>query len=425
MRSSARMRRLIAVLLIALPVFAADPAEEVRQAEIGFAKAFADRDQAKFFSFVLDDATFLGPLRTLSGKAAITERWTRYLSNPEAPFSWTPERTAVNASGMVGLSTGPVYDAKGNRIGEYTSTWLKQPDGRWKVLFDGPGSPALCLASDAAPFEQGFVTADDGTKLHYRKIGDGPITVIVPFGAVLFDFFKQYGDIATVITYDMRNRGRSEEAKDPATWTLQWDVKDLEAVRRQFNIDKFVPVGFSYLGRMVVMYAMDHPEHVSRIVQLGPVAMDPNKEYPSVPAANVAAAKDETCAEQARVQSYQLVGDPKHASRITSLCDLENEWPANFRKHLAVNWESSKKVTLTPMDVQKVTMPVLTIHGTSDRNAPYGGGRDWAMTLPNARLVTVPGAAHASWADAPEVVFAATREFLRGGWPPAAENVKR
>jgi pimeloyl-ACP methyl ester carboxylesterase/ketosteroid isomerase-like protein len=423
------MRRLLAVLLIALPVFAADPAEEVRQAEIAFAKAFADRDQPKFFSFVLDDATFLGPLRTLSGKAAITDRWTRYLSGPEAPFSWTPERTAVNASGMVGLSTGPVYDAKGNRIGEYTSTWLKQPDGRWKVLFDGPGSPAVCLAADAAPFEQGFVTADDGTKLHYRKIGDGPITVIVPFGAVLFDFVKQYGDIATVITYDMRNRGRSEEAKDPATWTLQWDVKDLEAVRRQFNVDKFVPVGYSYLGRMVVMYAMEHPEHVSRIVQLAPVPMDPNKEYAKELShgdddTGAPVAKDDSCAEQRRIQSYALVGDPKHASRIVSLCDLQNESPENVRRHLAVNWESGKKVVLTPMDVQKVTMPVLTIHGTYDRNAPYGGGREWAMTLPNARLVTIPHAAHSSWADAPEVVFGAIREFLRGGWPPAAAKLK-
>jgi len=124
------------------------------------------------------------------------------------------------------------------------------------------------------------------------------------------------------------------------------------------------------------------------------------------------------------VRSYALVGDPKHASRIVSLCDLPNELPENFQKHLAVNWESSKKITLTPMDVQKVTMPVLTIHGTYDRNAPYGGGREWAMILPNARLVTVPRAAHASWADAPDVVFAAIREFLRGEWPRAAEKLR-
>jgi len=419
------MRRLIAVLLIALPVYAADPAEEVRQAEIAFAKAFADRGQAKFFSMVLDDASFISLGRTLTGKQAVVDRWSRFFQGPEAPFSWGPERVAVNSAGTIGISTGPVYDTKGNIAGNYSSIWLKQPDGQWKILFDGPSPGTACLASDAAPYEEGFVTADDGTKLHYRKIGNGPVTMIVPFSAVLFDPMKQFADLATVITYDMRNRGRSEEAKDNTHWTIEWDLRDLEAVRRQFKIDKFVPVGYSYLGRLVVMYAMQHPEHVTRIIQLGAVPMDPNKEYPSVAEpADVPTAKDESCAEQARVSSYRLVGDPKHADRIISLCDLKNEWPENFRRHLAANWASSKKITLKPIDVEKVTMPVLTIHGTYDRNAPYGGGREWAMTLPNARLVTVPRAAHASWADAPEVVFAAIREFLRGNWPRAAEQLK-
>ena len=37
----------------------------------------------------------------------------------------------------------------------------------------------------------------------------------------------------------------------------------------------------------------------------------------------------------------------------------------------------------------RVRAPVLTIHGTWDRNAPYAGGREWALTLPDARLITV------------------------------------
>jgi pimeloyl-ACP methyl ester carboxylesterase/ketosteroid isomerase-like protein len=444
-RHHRRMRRAIAVLvlLFAVSAFAADPAEEVRQAEIAFANAFADRDQAKFFSFVLDDATFMSPGRTLSGKRQVVDRWSGFLKGSQAPFSWGPERVAVNAAGTVGQSAGPVYDAAGNLAGNYSSVWVKQAGGRWKILFDGPGAPGTCLAEEAAPFEQGFVTADDGTKLHYRKIGSGPVTMIVPFGVVMFDPFRQFADLATVITYDMRNRGRSEEAKDPSSWTVPWDVKDLEAVRRHFNVEKFVPVGYSYLGRMVIMYAMDHPDRVARIIQLGPVSMDPDTEYPKelthgeddigAPEADVKRMKEleanaappqrELCEARFAVTRYVLVGDPKHASRLTSSCDLENEWPANFRRHLAVNWESSKKIHLNPADVKKVTVPVLTIHGTYDRNAPYGGGREWAMTLPDARLVTIPRGAHQSWSDAPEVVFPAIREFLRGQWPRAAQPV--
>src|SRR5258705_5604814 len=148
-------------LMTAVSAFATQ-ADDVRKAEIAFNKAFADRDQAAFFRFVLDDATFLGPLRTLAGKQAIVDRWSRFFASPQAPFSWGPDRVAVNAAGSVGETAGPVYDADGHHIGNFNSVWLRQPDGTWKVLFDGPGSPAAVFAADAAPVEQGDVTANDG-----------------------------------------------------------------------------------------------------------------------------------------------------------------------------------------------------------------------------------------------------------------------
>ena len=68
--------------------------------------------------------------------------------------------------------------------------------------------------------------------------------------------------------------------------------------------------------------------------------------------------------------------------------------------------------------------PVLTIHGKKDRQGPYGRGREWALMLPNARLITVENAAHVPWIEAPEMVFGAIETFLDGKWPEAAEEVK-
>ncbi|HSP16706.1 MAG TPA: nuclear transport factor 2 family protein [Thermoanaerobaculia bacterium] len=132
---------ILLALLIASSAYAADRADEVRQTEIGFAKAFADRDAAKFFSFVTDDANFLGPKRILAGKAEVVKVWTEYLKPEKAPFRWEPERVVVNAKGDLGLSTGPVYDAEGKHIGNYSSIWQRQSDGTWKIVFDGPGGP--------------------------------------------------------------------------------------------------------------------------------------------------------------------------------------------------------------------------------------------------------------------------------------------
>ncbi|HET7437767.1 MAG TPA: alpha/beta fold hydrolase [Thermoanaerobaculia bacterium] len=439
------MRKLLiaAVLLIASTVRAADPAEPVRQAEIAFAKAFADRDADRFFSFVADDATFMSGLRTLSGKKAIVESWSRFFKTPQAPFSWGPERVTVGGGGTIGLSTGPVFDANGTHTGNYISTWQKQADGSWKVVFDGPGSPAACTTETAAKFDEGFVNADDGVKLHYRRLDAGsPITLIIPLEHILYDDFRQLADVANIVSYDLRNRGRSEAVKDVNTLTIEQDVRDLEAVRRELKIDKFVPIGFSYLGKMVAMYTLAHPEHVSRVIQLGPVAMQSAKQYPpelshgredmGLPEADAkkwealkasSPESREFCEADAVMFSYLLVGDPAHHTRIRSYCDLPNEMPAAQQKHFAKLWPSIMASDLSAADVKKITVPVLTIHGTKDRNAAYGGGREWALNLPDARLLTIEGAAHVSWADDPVRVFGAIRQFLRGIWPAGAEKV--
>ena len=68
-------------------------------------------------------------------------------------------------------------------------------------------------------------------------------------------------------------------------------------------------------------------------------------------------------------------------------------------------------VDLTPADVSGLPHPVLTVHGTKDRNAPFGAGQEWAEALPNARLLAVEGAAHQAWVRRPDVLEA-IREFL-------------
>jgi pimeloyl-ACP methyl ester carboxylesterase len=79
---------------------------------------------------------------------------------------------------------------------------------------------------------------------------------------------------------------------------------------------------------------------------------------------------------------------------------------------------------LTARDVSGVTMPVLVVHGTKDRSAPYGGGRDWAAMLPNACLVTVDHAGHMPWIEKPGEVFDTLQAFLDGAWPSTAVSLQ-
>jgi len=79
---------------------------------------------------------------------------------------------------------------------------------------------------------------------------------------------------------------------------------------------------------------------------------------------------------------------------------------------LAASCKSALK--LTEEEIAKATAPVLAIHGRKDRSSSYGGGRDWALRLPNARLVTIDHAAHVPWIEDPATVFGAIETFLGG-----------
>ena len=84
---------------------------------------------------------------------------------------------------------------------------------------------------------------------------------------------------------------------------------------------------------------------------------------------------------------------------------------------------SIQRLDLTSAEFAKAESPVLTIHGRKDRSAPYGGGRDWAAKLPNARLLTIENGGHAPWIEGPAAVFEAIRTFFGGAWPAQAETV--
>jgi proline iminopeptidase len=303
----------------------------------------------------------------------------------------------------------------------------------------------LALALSLAGPDSGWVAGPDGARLYYEKIGTGPRTIIVPGRLFLARDLAPLGERHTLILYDMRNRGRSSRVEDGNLLTIQKDVEDLEAVRRHFRVGRFVPVGYSYLGFMVVLYAMDHPDRVDRLVQLGPVPRKFGTEYPasllhtdSVPVVDstTAARMDslersgwarehpkEFCEESRRAFEVRLVGDPSKAAGLMNPCEMPNEWPVNLERHFEHHFGAVQRLDVPTESVARVRVPVLTIHGTWDRNAPYASGREWALTLPNARLITVEHAGHQVTADAPEVVIPAIETFVAGRWPERAEKI--
>lgn len=120
----------------------ADLTRQVQAAESSFANTMARRDLAAFSSHLATETIFFGRNGAVRGKQAVTDDWKRFFEGPTAPFSWRPEEVEVLDSGTLGLTSGPVFDPAGNRIGTFNSIWRREANGQWMIVFDKgcPGS---------------------------------------------------------------------------------------------------------------------------------------------------------------------------------------------------------------------------------------------------------------------------------------------
>ena len=226
--------------------------------------------------------------------------------------------------------------------------------------------------------------------------------------------------------------------------TIQQDVKDLDEIRKHFGFENISLLGYSYLGLMVVLYAHENPGRVSRIIQVGPVSLRFDTKYKdefnykdSIPAIDTiennklnrlysqnyhVKAPKEFCEMDWKVMKFMLVGDSANASKLEGVCDFENEWPVNLYRHFQFHFRSVQSVQTDFDELKNVQCPILVIHGTKDRNASYGSGREWAFRLSDARLITVPNAAHNLWVE--DDIFPELDTFFHGAWPSRAARIE-
>jgi len=289
----------------------------------------------------------------------------------------------------------------------------------------------------------GYITTDDGVRLFYQRVGTGKAVLLVPNGPPWIKDFTRFARNRTIVFYDARNRGQSDYLTDPTKLVrgVDNDVDDMETVRRHFGVNRVDIFGHSYLGVAVILYAMKYGDHVNRVVQVGTPPPDGAKQYPP----ELTGADDLFRDVLSKFEALRLnppSGDPEQRCRAawSVLRQIYVVDPADVEKlegwqrcHLETERTAATYATkyllpsirpVTARDLSGVTMPVLVVHGTKDRSGPYGGGRDWAAMLPNARLVTVENAGHMPWIEKPGVVFDALQTFLDGAWPSAAVRLK-
>ena len=79
----------------------------------------ADRDHKAFVSFLAEETVFFGRRGEIRGSDAVAAARKPLYEGPEAPFSWQPESATVLDSGILGLTSGPIFAPDENRIGTF------------------------------------------------------------------------------------------------------------------------------------------------------------------------------------------------------------------------------------------------------------------------------------------------------------------
>ena len=296
--------------------------------------------------------------------------------------------------------------------------------------------------SSAAPPREGYVPVEGGLRVHYRMIGQGRSTVIIPSDAAWGTRADGLARGRTVVLYDPRGHGRSDEIKDPSLVGMAYEVRDIEALRRHLSLDRVSLVGWSYLSVVVTLYAAQYPERVDAVVQIGamPLRKGPhwaaylkNAQARRDPASDVKLAQMQKeglpekdpiayCKAFYEAAARTLVAKPDTSGIIPpGLCDLANERPTGHAFSVTGRLLGSLGDWDWTEQARAVRARVLTVHGARD-NIPLESSREWVRTLPNARLLVIDASGHLPFAEQPTVFTRAVDTFLKGAWPDRAQT---
>ena len=257
-----------------------------------------------------------------------------------------------------------------------------------------------------------------GGRLHGVAEGDGPPIVLLHAAVVDSRVWEPFVPLLTdagyrAIRYDARGFGQS------VTEDVEFSrVDDLLAVLDTFGVERAAVVGNSQGGQIALDLAVSRPDRVAALVQLASgiggldVPMSPHDE-----------------AVEQRYEEIDAAGD------IQALTDFElalwgagvdqpvERLPAGLRGFLRPMIEAAnqgrprgRQVPLDPPAAERLdrlTMPVLFVHGGLDFSYVELFGRHLEANVPNARMVVMPGVAHLLAAEAPDETARLVLDLVR------------
>lgn len=216
------------------------------------------------------------------------------------------------------------------------------------------------------------------------------------------------------IAVDCRGHGGSSAPTSEEEYSIKISSEDVYALLGELGIERCCLVGHSMGGFTALQFALDHPELVRALVLVD----TSSGEFERAPGfAELRARLDELARSEGMEAAfeYDAANNPARIER--------------FQKHPELREVTRRKMLNTSVDgyvcvarsfgkwepvtgrLGEIGMPILIFRG--DEDGPFlKPSRILRDSIPNAKLVTVPGVGHSPHEEAPDVFNEALMEFL-------------
>jgi proline iminopeptidase len=307
---------------------------------------------------------------------------------------------------------------------------------------------AACLGERSAARErvaasEGYVDAGNGVRLAYRLVGRGPDTVVVLHGGPGFTMDYLADDLApmaqghALLFYDQRGTGRSSLVADSAGLDAQRFVEDLEALRAGLGLGPMTLLGHSWGAAIAALYAIDFPDRVKQLIIVAGIPTTRNQlvgDFERLEAGRDSATRQRMTdwmaarvADPGNVEAcrayYTLWFNPFFADS-TDLSRTKGDFCAGTTESRRNKIEAVDRYTMASLGdwdwrpaLRAVPARTLIVRGSED---VLSGEREWAESLPNAKVLALEGIGHFPYLEAPDRFYPALDAFLKGGWPDGA-----
>jgi pimeloyl-ACP methyl ester carboxylesterase len=278
---------------------------------------------------------------------------------------------------------------------------------------------------------------------HWERYGDGDTTVLfVPPWAIVHSrawkmqlpYFARH---FRVVTFDPRGNGRSIRPSDPAEYAETVYAEDALAVLDASGTEQAVVVTLSMGAQRSLLLADAHPERVLGMAFIAPsVRLVPGHTERDAYEARFFEELDHDDGWAKANAHYwrreyrrwlqfffeNAFSEPHSTKQIEDAVGWGLETDPETLIATAVGPELDEATTREIAD--RLTCPVLVIHGTEDAIRPFAAGEELAA-ISGGELMAMPGVGHLPQARKPVAVNLALREFVERATtrPPPKEVV--